>query len=103
MKEIVKGLGIFGLTLAVLILIGVDPMVSAAFAGTGGAEVNDVWTWISDGLQGTWGKIFAAIFIGFAILAAKSGNAIATLVFAAIAYIIGKVPDIVGTSYTGTF
>ena len=100
MKKLLT-LGVFSLTVAVL--LGIDPIIHNAFAGTGGTEVNAVWDFVKNGLQGTWGKILAAIFIGFAILAAKGGNGIATIIFAAIAFIIGSIPTIVESGYSGTF
>ncbi len=87
--------------LSLAIFLGVD--VQNAFAGTGGQEVNAVWDFVKNGLQGTWGKILAAIFVGFAILAAKGGNGIATIIFAAIAFLIGSIPTIVESGYSGTF
>lgn len=100
-KDVSLGLSVFAITLA--FLIGIDPMVHSVFASTGGSEVQVVWDKVSQALQGYWGKIFAAIFIAIAILSAKGGNVIGAVVFVIIGLIIGKIPDIVNTAYTGTF
>jgi len=101
MKEVFKGLSIFTITLAVM--LAVDPVISQAFAGTGGAEVSSWWTDLSNGLKGTWGKLIAAAFIGLAFVAGKSGGVIPALFLFFLGISVGTIPDIVNARYTITF
>ena len=75
-------------------------MVGMSFAGTGGSELSSVWNEISTGLQGFWGKIIAAIFIGLTLVAAKGGNGIMAFAMFIIAMIIGVVPGVIDSRYS---
>lgn len=73
-----------------------------AFAGTGGMEVQSIWTDITNMLQGTLGKIIAIFLIGFAIKAAFSGAVLPAIMFFVLGLGIGMLPGIVNARFTLT-
>lgn len=74
-----------------------------SFAGTGGSELASIWTEISNGLQGFWGKIIAVLFIGFTLIAARGGNMLMAFAMFIIAMLVGIIPGIIDARYTLTF
>lgn len=83
------------LALALLMCFGAN-----AFAGTGGAELQAWYTDISGALQGFWGKIIAAVFMGIAIILFKSGGIIGGIFMMMIGLSVGMIPDIIDSRYT---
>lgn len=77
--------------------------VGLAFAGTGGAELTSAWDEITQGLQGFWGKLIAAVFVGLAVVALKGGQTIMAVTMFVIAMLIGAIPGIIDARYTLTF
>lgn len=71
-----------------------------AFAGTGGAELQDWYTDISGALQGFWGKIIAAAFMGIAIILFKGGGIMGGIFMMMLGLSIGMIPDIIDSRYT---
>ena len=92
-----RGSFAFALMMLILVLAGVT------FAGTGGSELSSIWTEISQGLQGFWGKIIAVLFIGFTLIAAKGGNMLMAFAMFVIAMLVGIVPGMIDARYTLTF
>ena len=78
-------------------------MVGLSFAGTGGSELTSAWDEISQGLQGFWGKLIAAVFVGLAVVAMKGGQTIMAITMFVIAMLIGAIPGIIDARYTLTF
>ena len=73
---------------------------SAAFAGTGGAELSSWYTDISNALTGTWGKIIAAFFIGTAVIIFKQGGIVGGIFMVLLGLSIGSIPTIINSKYT---
>lgn len=71
-----------------------------AFAGTGGAELQAWYTDISSALQGFWGKIIAAAFMGIAIILFKGGGIIGGIFMMMIGLSVGMIPDIIDSKFT---
>ena len=86
------------LALFVMFLAG-----TTTFAGTGGSELSSIWTEISNGLQGFWGKIIAVIFIGLTLVAAKGGNMLMAFAMFVLAMVVGVAPGVIDARYTLTF
>lgn len=86
------------LLLKIFILLGI--LGISAFAGTGGSEVNDWYTDISEALKGTWGKIIATAFLGLTIILFKSGALLAGIFMLMIGFGVGMIPDMVDSRYT---
>ena len=80
---------------ALLTILGV-----AAFAGTGGSEVNSWYSDITDALKGTWGKIIAVAFLGLTIILFKSGSILGGIFMMLVGLGVGTIPDIVDSKYT---
>ena len=80
---------------ALLTILGV-----AAFAGTGGSEVNSWYADITDALKGTWGKIIAVAFLGLTIILFKSGSILGGIFMMLVGLGVGTIPDIVDAKYT---
>ncbi|UXC30534.1 hypothetical protein N3114_05810 [Aliarcobacter butzleri] len=80
---------------ALLTILGV-----AAFAGTGGSEVNSWYSDITDALKGTWGKIIAVAFLGLTIILFKSGSILGGIFMMLVGLGVGTIPDIVDAKYT---
>lgn len=80
---------------ALLTILGV-----AAFAGTGGSEVNSWYTDITNALKGTWGKIIAVAFLGLTIILFKSGSILGGIFMMLVGLGVGTIPDIVDAKYT---
>ncbi len=76
---------------------------TTTFAGTGGSELTSVWTEISNGLQGFWGKIIAVLFVGLTLVAAKGGNMLMAFAMFVIAMVIGVIPGVIDARFTLTF
>ena len=85
---------LLGLVLLLFMVAG------AAHAGTGGAELDSWYVLISDALQGTWGKIIAAFFIGTAIIIFKSGGIIGGIFMLMLGMSIGSIPGIINSKYS---
>ena len=86
----------------VVVAILFDPLLHNAVAGTGGAEVNDLWTLISDGLQGGWGKLAGVLLIIIALTAFVSNYVTAGIVAFVLALTVGIWPAVLNARYTLT-
>lgn len=86
------------LILKVFVLLGI--LGVAAFAGTGGSEVDAWYTDISDALKGTWGKIIAVAFLGLTIILFKGGSILGGIFMMLVGLGVGTIPDIVDAKYT---
>ena len=73
---------------------------SAAFAGTGGAELSTWYTDISDALTGTWGKNYCRFFIGTAVIIFKQGGIVGGIFMVLLGLSIGSIPTIINSKYT---
>lgn len=80
---------------ALLTILGV-----AAFAGTGGSEVDSWYTDLTNALKGTWGKIIAVAFLGLTIILFKSGSILGGIFMMLVGLGVGTIPDIVDAKYT---
>ncbi|MCT7910350.1 hypothetical protein N5912_00765 [Arcobacter lacus] len=86
------------LLLKIAILLGI--LGVAAFAGTGGSELNSWYTDISGSLKGTWGKIIAVAFLALTLIMFKGGSLLGGAFMAMLAFTVGIIPDIVDARYT---
>lgn len=84
--------------LGFMLLFGL--LLGFAYAGTGGAELDSWYVLISDSLQGTWGKIIAAFFIGTAIIIFKQGGIIGGIFMVLLGMSIGSIPGIINSKYS---
>lgn len=93
------------LALFVVVAVGIffDPFLGNAVAGTGGAEVNELWTTITDGLQGGWGKLAGVVLIIMAIAAFVNSYIVPGIVAFVLALTVGVWPAVVNARYTLTF
>lgn len=78
-----------------ILILGVN-----AFAGTGGSELQAWYTDISGALQGFWGKIIAAVFMGIAIILFKGGSIIGGIFMMMLGLSVGMIPGIIDSRYT---
>lgn len=76
---------------------------AALFAGTGGSEIASWYTTLSSALQGTWGKIAAAAFIGMSLLALKQGGIVPGIFLFLLGISVGTIPQIIDARYTMLF
>jgi len=74
-----------------------------ALAGTGGSELSSLWTEITNGLQGFWGKLIAVLFVGFSLVAAKGGNMLMAFAMFILAMTISIIPGIIDARFTLLF
>lgn len=88
-----------------LMMLGLFVMLTMsmmAAAGTGGSELSSAWNTVTNGLQGTWGKLIAAGFVGLAMLALKNGSIIGGIFMFIMAVLVGTIPNIVNADYSAT-
>jgi len=81
---------------ALLVLLS----AGSAFAGTGGAELNDFWTWISDALSGTLGKLAAAGVLGASVFTLVRGGILFGIFLFVLALGIAIIPTVIDNRYT---
>lgn len=86
-----------------LLLLALALTPELALAGTGGTEVQDWYTDISNGLKGFWGKLIALAFIGFALMAFKQGAVVPGIFLVMVGLGIGSIPGIINARFTLTF
>lgn len=67
-------------TLAIAAVMGLVLLTAfapeAAFAGTGGTEFDDIWTTLTDWMQGTLGRIIAGAFVIVGLVAGVARQSI---------------------------
>ena len=78
-----------------LLIVGV-----AAYAGTGGSEVEVWYTDMSNALKGFWGKIIALFFIGLAIMLFRQGTIMGGMFMGFLGLSIGTIPEMIQAKYT---
>ena len=81
---------------ALLLILG----GTSLFAGTGGAELQTWYQDISAALQGFWGKIIAAVFLGICIILFKGGAIVGGIFMMMLGLSVGMIPDIIDSKYT---
>lgn len=86
----------------VAVAILFDPLLNSAVAGTGGAEVNTLWTTITDGLEGGWGKLAGVILIITALVAFVNSYIVPGIVAFVLGLTVGVWPAVVNARYTLT-
>lgn len=74
-----------------------------AIAATGGSEVSGMWTDVSNGLAGGWGKLLAVLMIGGAVVAFKQGAIIPGFSAFVLGLSIGTIPAIINSKYSILF
>ncbi len=85
-----------------LMLLSLLTAVQLTLAGTGGAELNDAWTWVSDALSGTLGKLVAAGILGAAVFTLVRGAIIFGIFLFLLALLVALIPGIIDNRYTLT-
>lgn len=92
------------LALFVVVAVGLlfDPLINHAVAGTGGTEVNTLWTTITDGLEGGWGKLAGVLLIVVALVSFVNSYIVPGIVAFVLALTIGVWPAVVNARYTLT-
>jgi len=78
-------------------------LATSAYAGTGGTELNDFWTWISDALSGTLGKLAAAGVLGASVFTLVRGAILFGIFLFVLALGLALIPTIIDNRYTLTF
>jgi len=84
-------------------LLSLFIFVALSFAGTGGAELNDFWTWISDALSGTLGKLAAAGVLGASVFTLVRGGILFGIFLFVLALGIAIIPTVIDNRYTLSF
>ncbi len=92
------------LALLAVVAVGLlfDPLLNHAWAGTGGTEVDSLWTMITDGLEGGWGKLAGVLLIVVALVSFVNAYIVPGIVAFVLALTVGVWPAVVNARYTLT-
>lgn len=76
---------------------------TVVWAGTGGAEVEGLWTEIKAGILGGWGKLIAVFMIFGGVFLLSDGKKGWGLITMIIGFSLGLIPAAIDSRYTLVF